>query len=202
MNFISSYCQISESICAANGTVLLKKENGNAWSRMLYDYLKLDYPKFHKMDLMSKIGVIGVEILKSQNENIAGYADDEIALVFANKNASARTDMRFQHSFQEKGAPGPSLFVYTLPNILIGEISIRNKWFGENIFTVAEQFDPWFFENYCDILMPQKAAACLCGWVNVVDQQIDAFLFTVEKEGKAGLNLPLTSNNLLNLRKA
>ena len=106
---------------------------------------------------MSKIGIVGVELLKSQNDKIAQYADDQIALVFANKNSSAKTDLKFQKSYQEKNAPSPSLFVYTLPNILIGEIAIKNKWYGENIFTVAENFDAPFFENYCNILIPAKS---------------------------------------------
>ncbi len=151
---------------------------------------------------MSKIGIIGVELLKSRNEKITQYSDDDIALVFANKNSSANTDLKFQKSYQEKGSPSPSLFVYTLPNILIGEIAIKNKWYGENIFTVADQFEPDFFENYCNILIPTKAKACICGWVNVLENKIDAFLFTLEIIDSTELNLPLTSNNLLNLRKA
>lgn len=201
MNFITSYCQINENLCSANGEILLKNVEEISWARSLYNHVELDYPKFHKMDLMSKIGVIGVELLKSKNEKITAYNDDEVALVFANKNSSANTDMKFQQSYQGKGAPSPSLFVYTLPNILIGEIAIKNKWYGENIFAVGEQFEPEFFENYCNILIPNKAQACLCGWVNVLANKIDAFLFTVEKEDVTGLNLPFTSNNLLNLRK-
>ncbi len=154
------------------------------------------------MDLMSKIGVIGSEILKSQNGKIVDYDDDEIALVFANKNSSANTDVKFQQSFKENGSPSPALFVYTLPNIVLGEIAIKNKWYGENIFVVSENFDPEFYENYCNILIPSKAMACACGWVNVLNDSIEAFFFFVEKEASTEDSLPLTSNNLLNLRKA
>ena len=153
------------------------------------------------MDLMSKIGIIGIELLKANNEHLDNYSDDALALIFANKNSSAATDKKFQKSYREKGSPSPSLFVYTLPNILIGEIAIKNKWYGENIFVVANQFDPVFFENYYKILIPKKAEACICGWINVLANKIEAFLFTLEQEDSTGLNLPLTSNNLLNLRK-
>jgi len=202
LKFITTYCQINEDRLEANGKLVLKNNGATAWTRALYDHFELEYPKFHKMDLMSKIATIGVELLKSQNEKIEQYEDDEIALIFANKNSSAKTDLKFQKSYQEKKSPSPSLFVYTLPNILIGEIAIKNKWYGENIFVVGEQFDATFYENYCNILIPNKAQACVCGWINVVDNKIDALLFTVEKEDVTGLNLRLTSNNLLNLRKA
>ena len=202
MNFITSYCQLDDNQFSVNGEQLLENDSTSSWMRTLYDYLKLDYPKFHKMDLMSKVGTIGIEILKERNEKIVQYADDEIALIFANRNSSANTDMKFQKSYKEKEAPSPSLFVYTLPNILMGEIAIKNKWYGENIFTVSEEFDADFFENYCNILIPDKAKACVCGWINVLDNKIDAFLFTVEKAVKSHDNLILTPNNLLNLRKA
>jgi len=200
--FITAYCQINDDHCTANGNLLLKNEGETSWPRSLYNYAKLDYPKFHKMDMMAKMGTIGVEFLKLQNENLNRYADDSIALVFANKNSSANTDLKFQASYQERKSPSPSLFVYTLPNILLGEIAIKNKWYGENIFTISNQFDPAFFENYSKTLIPTKAQACICGWINVFKNSIDGFLFSLEQEDSTGLNLPLTTNNLLNLRKA
>jgi 3-oxoacyl-[acyl-carrier-protein] synthase-1 len=37
--------------------------------------------------------------------------------------------------------PSPSVFVYTLPNIVTGEIAIRNKFYGETSFYVLEHQD-------------------------------------------------------------
>ncbi len=200
MIFITAYCKINDDHCTVNGDLLLKNEDETSWTRSLYNYAKLDYPKFHKMDLLSKIGTLGVELLKSRNGKLNQYADDDIALVFANKNSSATTDLKFQASYQEKKSPSPSLFVYTLPNILLGEIAIKNKWYGENIFTITKQFEPAFFENYAKILIPTKAKACICGWINVIENSIDGFLFSLEQEDSSGLNLPLTTNNLMHLR--
>ena len=40
-----------------------------------------------------------------------------------------------------KDFPSPSLFVYTLPNIVAGEIAIRNKYAGETSAFVLEKYD-------------------------------------------------------------
>ena len=37
--------------------------------------------------------------------------------------------------------PSPALFVYTLPNIVAGEIAIRNKYEGETSAYVLEEFN-------------------------------------------------------------
>ena len=43
---------------------------------------------------------------------------------------------RFQETIQHADSyyPSPALFVYTLPNIVTGEIAIRNKYYGETSF--------------------------------------------------------------------
>jgi hypothetical protein len=58
------------------------------------------------------------------------------ALVFANRSSSLDTDFKYQESInsQENYFPSPAVFVYTLPNICVGEISIKHKMQTENAF--------------------------------------------------------------------
>jgi hypothetical protein len=73
--------------------------------------------------------------------------------------------------------------VYTLPNILIGEICIRNKITGENAFLVSDHFDPGkVIESVKLLLDKDYAQACLCGWVEVLGDQFESALFLIEKE--------------------
>lgn len=199
MNFITTYCRIDKQFVSVNGTTLLQNDHSNSWLKSIYGFLQLDYPKFFKMDILCKLAITGVEILKSYNPNLENYPDDRIALVFANKNSSADTDLKFRKSYLESGSPSPALFVYTLPNILIGEVAIKNKWYGENLLTVSSMFNPVFFENYCNMMIPEKADACICGWINALEDQIEAFLFVAETQPGKTFNLPLTTDNLLNL---
>ena len=154
------------------------------------------------MDQLSKLAFLGVELTLKETPEINNYGENDIAVLFSNKQSSAATDINFLASYHDGGIPSPSLFVYTLPNILIGEISIKNKWFGENMFTVSQNFDTKYFADYCNILLNKNSEAALCGWINVDGIKIEAFLFFVTKKDIKQLNLPLSSEKLEELYKA
>lgn len=157
------------------------------WLKECYQKMELDYPKFYKMDNLSKMTVLATELLKSAND-FTSVKDDEVELLFANTNASQHTDMKFIESYQEAGNPSPSLFVYTLPNILTGELAIRNKWFGENTFFVAPKFDANLYTERLHHASQKGTKLCLCGWVDSkVDKKNEVteecFLFLVSLNG-------------------
>ena len=74
------------------------------------------------------------------------------------------------------------MFVYTLPNIVIGEIAIKHKLTGENAFFVTKKMDASLLVNYAEILLNQYAEAAIVGWVEVDGDQYEAFIFLVENE--------------------
>ena len=143
MNYINSYCHISNDSVKINGEVstAINSSSIDEITRELYLSLDLKYSKFHKIDQLSKIAFIGTELMKKADSEISNSGENDIALLFSNSKSSADTDIKFQESYKNGGIPSPSLFVYTLPNILIGEIAIRNKWYGENMFTISNVFD-------------------------------------------------------------
>ncbi|MBK5285685.1 MAG: hypothetical protein JJE25_09810 [Bacteroidia bacterium] len=192
MSYISSYCRLTDYNVSVNGTVIYSDEKTSTedWAKQLYKNMQIDYPKFYKMDVLSKFAFLGTEIIRANNAAINKYNDDEIALLFSNCNSSADSDIKFQNSYQKDKVPSPALFVYTLPNILIGEIAIRNKWYGENMFFIRQKFDGRLFEDYCSILLAAGLKACLCGWIDVLNEKRDVFLFFVEaSENKSGMTV-------------
>ena len=203
MSFITSYCSISVDSCSVNGKLFLSDKNNTEKDllKSLFKNLQIDYPKFYKMDALCKAAFVGTELMRKQLTSINNYRDDDIALIFSNKNSSADTDIKFHNSYTSEALPSPALFVYTLPNILMGEIAIRNQWYGENLFFIAPDFNADFFENYIRIMLNKNSKACLCGWVDVLENNVDAFLFFVEQSDSSKLNLPLTSKILANLYK-
>lgn len=203
MNYITAYCRISKVGVSVNGEIIFKKDEHSSddFAKQIYRNSKLDYSKFYKMDTQSKYAFLVTEILKSRYKKITEFADDAIALFFSNSVSSVDTDIKFQKSYIEEGSPSPSLFVYTLPNILIGEIAIRNKWFGENLFTILPNFDSEYFVTQCNIVLKKKAEACLCGWINIFDDEIEAFIFFAERGDSQKMGLPLNSQTLSILYK-
>lgn len=147
----------------------------------LYRSLGLDYPKFYKMDHLSKLGWLASEILLKDNTILGNMEPEDIGIVLTNANSSLDTDLRYLNTV--KDIASPAVFVYTLPNIMIGEISIRNKFKGENAFFIFDRFDAAFLKLYVGQLLDTGILkACICGWVDVLGEEYKAALFLVARE--------------------
>ena len=183
--YIQSFCTIQNNEIILDGTSVFKIEptTFSDFSKKAYQNFEMNYPKFFKMDSLSKLAFIGSELLL-KNEN--SESENNIALVFANNSSSLDTDVKYQNSISdpENYFPSPAVFVYTLPNICLGEISIRHQLKSENSFFIFETFNPTFMANYAKVLLDSnKADKVLCGWVEYYDEEYKAFLYLVTKEG-------------------
>ncbi len=145
-----------------------------------------DYPKFFKMDTACKLGFLLAERLAEQPRFTP--REDRAVLMFSTCG-SLCNDRHYEASVRE--FPSPSLFVYTLPNIITGEIAIRNKYEGETSAYVLERFDPETFVALVEQAFQDTVTeSAVCGWVDVrADDDFTAFAFLVERDGTGmGLN--------------
>ena len=112
-----------------------------------YRHLKPDYLKFFKMDNLSKLGFLSAEILLQEIDN-----KEDFGVILSTSSSSLDTDTAFQETIQDADNffPSPSVFVYTLPNIVIGEICIRHKIYGENAMFIIHENDTSDFYNLMD----------------------------------------------------
>ena len=148
-----------------------------AFLKEVYTHLEMDYPKFHKMDMLCKLGVLGAEFLQQKTD-----FSKEMALVFSNSASSLDTDRIHQESLDSY--PSPATFVYTLPNIVLGEISIKHQLQSENVFFVSEQFDAELLLNYTNSLFINNAVSqALLGWIDVEKDSYNAFLCVISLDG-------------------
>lgn len=160
-----------------------------------YQHFGFQYPRFYKMDQLSKLGWLAAELLLGDGFDATEYRPEEVAVVLSNASSSLDTDYRYFATVAE--IPSPALFVYTLPNIMIGEICIRNKFKGENAFFVTGSFDAALIENYVrDLMETGNARACICGWVEVLADAYAAALFLIENKVTA---LSFTAENMNHL---
>ena len=136
--------------------------------------------KFYKMDDLSKLGYIATEnLLKGKS-----YQPTEIAIIFANSSASLDTDIKHQNILNEQLETGasPAVFVYTLPNVVLGEICIRNKIQGENTFFISKDYPKDFLETYANQLLARnKYKAVIYGWCEFLGEEYSADLTLLEK---------------------
>ena len=132
------------------------------------------------MDNLCKLGWLASEILLKDSFKKDNFRPEDIGLILSNTNSSLDTDQKYMQSVSD--IPRSSLFVYTLPNIVTGEICIRNNFKGENAFFVFDNFNAGFIENYVSSLLDNNVLqACICGWVELLGDEYKAALFLVEK---------------------
>lgn len=182
---ITSYCKIHDNKVIVNDRLIYYQEKISTFAdfaKSLYKLMQLSYPRFYKMDSTGKLGFIACE-LTLQESDIAGYLPEKVGIVLANASASMDTDLIHQDSIRDRTAyfPSPSVFVYTLPNIVIGEVSIRHKIKGENAFLISETPDAdVLFDFVKELFDQQRVDACLLGWTEILGSQFSAAVMLAE----------------------
>jgi len=181
-NYINGFCSISEGMVRQDGQTVFANPNAPLpeFLTSVYQSLNLSYPKFYKMDNLSKLGWLAAEILLNGARFNEKYAPEQVGLVLANKNSSLDNDLKFHHS--DISVRSPSVFVYTLPNIVMGEICIRHNFKGEQSFFIQDEFDAGFLYKQVSYLLNQDILrACICGWVDVLGEEYGVTLYLIEK---------------------
>lgn len=137
----------------------------------LYKQMIGNYPKFYKMDGLSRLGFAASEILLNAEK---GETDKERAIIFFNHSSSIASDRNYKESINDKNNyfPSPSIFVYTLPNIVTGEIAIRNHFHGETSFFILPDKDERLMEEILQAsCRDAQSKSFLTGWIDYEDER-------------------------------
>jgi len=197
---IDTYCSVYKKSVSVNGREIFyidNKQTAGAFLKQAYKALKIGYPKFYKMDIYSKLAIIAADVLIKGSSGFHDISPAKTGVVLSNASASLDTDRKHQKTISEgkEWFPSPAVFVYTLPNIMNGEICIRHKLTGEQMFFVSEKFDTVMLEVYIRSLFDGGLVdQCLGGWVeaDATSDNYRAFLFVVNR----GNNISFTAENL------
>lgn len=181
---VIKHCSIKGSEVKVDGKLVLKTENDPGTSKQfkeIYSFLNIKYPKFYKMDMLAKLAFLASELI-IRDENIEIHEEDT-AILLANRNSTENVDKKYNETIQEDNYfPNPGLFVYTLPNVMIGEISIRNNIKGETLFFACDGYDKDFFSH----IDQMNFKNILFGYVDYKDEtDFEAYLFLGETNGTA-----------------
>ncbi|SDS58345.1 hypothetical protein SAMN05216490_1418 [Mucilaginibacter mallensis] len=193
--YITASCTINKGAVSTNGVKLFENDADIvALLLSIYQHLQLNYPKFYKMDNLSKLGWLAAEVLLKDDFQKDDYQPEDTCVILANANSSLDDDIKYLESI--KDVASPSLFVYTLPNIVIGEICIRNHFKGEQAFYIQDDFDADFIAQQVNYQLDNNISqACICGWVDVLEQDYKAVLFLVEKK-RNGNSVEFSAENM------
>jgi hypothetical protein len=183
---ITSFCTIRNSLAVVDNNPVFEFQGKGfrEFSAALYKNLAIDYPKFHKMDNLCKLGFLSSELLLRNRELRCRYTGNDTGVIFINASSSLDTDRIHQKSILDRSEyfPSPSVFVYTLPNIVIGEICIRNKIRGESAFFIQEKFNPYFLVTWLNYLFDCEIInRCIAGWAEIDGDNYESIVCLIEK---------------------
>ena len=146
----------------------------------LYKRFVGDYPKFYKMDGLSRLGFLASELLTSHPSPLTTHP----SIVLFNSSSSIAADRKFQATLSPADFfPSPSIFVYTLPNIVTGEVALRHGSHGETSFFVLPCRDEALMRQIVlSTLSDPHVSSIITGWLDYYDEsnyEADLTLFDV-----------------------
>ena len=147
--------------------------------RERYRSLGINDMKFYKMDDMSKLGYIASHILLEGLQ----FSPEDMAVILQNRSSSLDSDLKHLYNITSGPGAGPAVFVYTLPNVASGEISIRHRIKGENTFFISSAYRRSDLEDYAAmVLTSSNARYCIVGWLEYMGGEYEASFELLEKK--------------------
>lgn len=124
--------------------------------------------KFYKMDSLSKLGYVAAEVLLDGID----YGEEDCGLILSGLYGSLDTDIRHQQIIDTEtdASASPAVFVYTLPNVVEGEISIRHHIKGENTWFWSDDRSLSDVREYAALSMSaQDMKYCIVGHIDFLN---------------------------------
>ena len=125
-----------------------------------------DYPKYHKMDSLSRLAFLAAELLLSRGDV---PQDSERATILFNRTSSVVADRCHLGCIAKPGEfyPSPSVFLGTLPNIATGEIAIRHGYTGETSLYITDFRDETLMKKVVGSSFSRGGfRSLICGFVD------------------------------------
>ncbi|MBQ6225386.1 MAG: 3-oxoacyl-ACP synthase [Bacteroidaceae bacterium] len=147
-------------------TIKLSSEDGTSLTD-IYKQQIGNYPKFYKMDILSRLAFVATELLLKNGQ--WSMVNGQWSVILFNHSSSIVADRQFLDTIKdaENFFPSPSVFVYTLPNITTGEIAIRHHLCGETSFYILPEKDETLMQQILEAtLSATKARNVISGWID------------------------------------
>lgn len=178
-------CVVSDKRVEVDGKVVFDGSSLSDYAtfiRAAFKAISEPYMKFSKMDDLCKLGLTAVEYLLRGDDWHSRYKEEEVAMLLVNRFSSLETDCHHQRIIdnREDYQPSPAVFVYTLANIVMGEVSIRHKFKGENLFMIDGGLDEESVRQLASLSFAAGMKAVVAGWVDYFNEEYSAHLFLIE----------------------
>lgn len=161
--------KITPTFTEVDGQVLPVEKKGVGMLTEIYRKLSVDYPRFYRMDMLSRLAFVAVELL-SREAGDDGMCGCDV--IFFNRTSSVISDLKHQSTIRlgEEFFPSPATFVYTLPNIMVGEVAIRHHLTGSTSLCILPERDADVMHKIISAQLT-KAKGLVAGWVDCLDEE-------------------------------
>ena len=164
--------------------VSLEDNSTNLLTAIYKQYIG-DYPKYYKMDWLSRLAFVASDLLLQAEGGTRGEPCDNRAIVLFNHSSSIQADRGYLSSIADDNNyfPSPSLFVYTLPNMAVAEIAMRNQYHGEtSLYILPQKDDETITKIVQASLLDETTQSMITGWIDCLDDKhYEADLFIIER---------------------
>ena len=183
---------LSPQRCICDGKAITFDANEDEPLTALYKTHLDSYPKFYKMDGLSKLGFVASALLLQAEAREDAFAGSRRGIVFFNQSSSISTDKCYYATIAdaENYYPSPAHFVYTLPNIVTGEVAIHRQCHGETSFYCWEKrSEKLFNEVVAATFAGTNLDSLLTGWLDYwSEDRYEAHLFIIQRTPKEHSN--------------
>lgn len=156
-----------------------KSEEFSVFIREAFKNLGEENMKFYKMDNLCKLGYVAAGYLLQD----FSFTPEEMGIIMANSSGSLDTDIDHAQNIGKNGdaMASPATFVYTLANVVLGEICIHYKIKGENTFFVSEGHETEKTTAYVQMAMAKENLHyCITGWCELFGSRYRAIFNLIE----------------------
>ena len=174
---------IGDGSVKVDGEVVFADENAD-YHAFIRDAFKAgggQNMKFYKMDDFCKLAYVAADRLLEGID----FGEEECGMVLSGRYGCLDTDMKHQQIIDSEGDAGasPAVFVYTLPNVAAGEISIRHHVKGENTWFWSDDRQMRDIRQYAGLMMAaQDLKYCIIGYFDSIAGKYEAVFKLLERQ--------------------
>lgn len=174
---------IGDGSVKVDGEVVFADENAD-YHAFIRDAFKAgggQNMKFYKMDDFCKLAYVAADRLLE----CIDFGEEECGMVLSGRYGCLDTDMKHQQIIDSEGDAGasPAVFVYTLPNVAAGEVSIRHHIKGENTWFWSDDRQMRDIRQYAGMMMAaQDLKYCIIGYFDCIAGKYEAVFKLLERQ--------------------
>lgn len=153
-----------------NRSVVRAETPGYPFITEIFKKYLADGSRYFKMDQFSRLAYVGAGLLAG--DELKDISPEDTAVFIFTKTGSVLADRKHLSTFSDKDEfyPSPAVFINTLPNIVLGEIAIRNNVKGETTLVMLPEEDEAVMDRVMRVTLDATCpGAMICGWVDCAD---------------------------------